>query len=170
VRVCKRVKAPKKKPTPRRKPVAPAADLVLSGTVSPDDASAGDPVVYRVTVRNRGPKVAKDVVVVVQSPIGVDSVSTDPAGGSCDRPGRGPTAFRCRVGTLAVGASWTVELEGRAVGEGRLRFAALVRSSTRDPAPKNGATEEEVTVKPAGAPGHIEPPPPPLQPQPAPAS
>jgi Domain of unknown function DUF11 len=164
VRVCTEAPKTSSKPKPKPKPAPPGADLAVGAIVSPEEIVAGTPMTYRVTVVNQGPKEAKNVVLAIETPIGVDDVRPDPAGGSCDSPGKGPTAFRCRVGTLAVEGSWTVEVVGTPVEDGTIRFAAAARSATTDPAAKNSATEDEVTVKPSPPPGEGEPPPPPLGP------
>lgn len=160
VRVCTMVTSSgsKKKPSkPKPKPPT-GADLTITATVSADEVEAGQSLVFRVTVRNRGPRPAKNVVLSLESPIGVDAVRADDAG-ACESPGTGPTAFRCRLAALAVRSDWTVELEGKPSDVGVIRFAAAVRATTADPAPKNGAAEDEVEVTP-----RLEPPPPPLDP------
>ena len=157
VRVC--AEAPKRKPPAP----TPTADLVVAA-VAPLQVVAGDEVVYRVTVLNRGPRVARNVTVSIETPITVKTTqaalsSTQAA--SCDPPGTGPSAFRCRLPQLPVGGRWTLEFAGTASVAGQIRFAAAARSSTSDPTTRNAAVQVVTTVEPA-PPSHLELPPPPL--------
>jgi hypothetical protein len=170
VRVCAKPKAKPARP-------APSADLAVAAVLAPEEPLAGEPVVYRVVVVNRGPSLARSVTLSIESQIDLAAVRSEDAAsgssegaanGTCDAPGEGPTAFRCRIATLGARDAWAVEIEGTPPESGLIRFAAAVRSATADPAPRNGATQDEIWIKPNLPPGQMEPPPPPLDPQPPP--
>jgi hypothetical protein len=148
VRVCTEV--------PKRKPPAPtpSADLVLVA-VAPLEVTVGQEVDYRLTVLNRGPRVAWNVTVAVDTPIGLETghTSLSPAeDATCDSTGTGPTAFRCRLAALPVNGRWILEFAGTPSAAGKIRFAAAVRSSTPDPTARNAAAQVVTTVDPAPAP------------------
>lgn len=81
---------------------ADRADLRVTKTASPDPATAGEQLFYRVTVRNDGPDEARDARVVDALPAGVTYVTNDLPGGCVQAPVRTVT---CSVGDLASGQS-----------------------------------------------------------------
>ena len=118
-----------------------------------------------MTVRNKGPKPARNVIVAIETPIGLASLEgTTPAGLAalpCPAVDAGPTAFRCLLGELRAGETWQLRFIGVPVEAGELRFAAAVRSATLDPTVKDTAAVVLTTAE--------EPPLPPPPPPPPPA-
>ena len=82
----------------------PLVDLVVTKT-APDRRIDDVPMPYTITVTNRGISPAPNVVVADTLPTDFELLSIDPSQGSCD-----PTAATCQLGTLASGATATIEL------------------------------------------------------------
>lgn len=82
-----------------------SADVSVTKTADADPVVAGESVGYEVTVTNNGPNVATDVTVTDQLPTEAVLVSADPA---CAPSG---ADLVCELGTLAVGASVTLDIE-----------------------------------------------------------
>lgn len=109
------------------------ADVRVTAASSRVEAAEGTPVEVDLTVTNRGPATARDVVLVVE---GADAVAL--RGDACPS--------RCRVGTLRSGASVHVTATATArAGERAVRASAS--SSTSDPSSRN----QTVTVTVAGS-------------------
>jgi uncharacterized repeat protein (TIGR01451 family) len=85
-------------PAPVVSPVTTQADLSVTKD-GPDRTVAGSNVVFTVTVTNRGPSVAKSVMLSDPTPTGLLFVSN---GGNCT------TAFPCALGDLPPGATRTI--------------------------------------------------------------
>jgi uncharacterized protein DUF11 len=146
VRVCTAV--------PKRPAPAPQADLVVAA-VAPLEVFVGQVVDYHVTVVNRGPQVARELSLAIDSPVALAKVHASLTPGqaaSCDAVGPKPGAFRCRMDTLPANGRWLLEFAGPAKAVGELRFAVAVRSTTADPVDRNSAVQVLTTVapKPAG--------------------
>jgi uncharacterized repeat protein (TIGR01451 family) len=126
----------------------PNADLAVTKRVSPRSARPGDPVTYTVTVTNRGPDIAYDVVAAEVQPPGTNRLDLRSTQGTCagDRPAR------CSLGTLDVGerAVITVEVPAGAPGRRTNRVAAV--TSTGDPNLANNAAAATLTVLPPARP------------------
>ncbi len=121
--------------------VTPApADLSITKTSDPATATVGSNVEYTIVVTNNGPGAATDVVVTDVLPAGTTLVS---ASAGCS----GTTTVTCTVGTLAAGASATIELVVTMPSTpGPVSNTASVDSSSTDPTPGNDASTAETAV------------------------
>jgi uncharacterized repeat protein (TIGR01451 family) len=81
------------------------ADIAVSGTASKSIGTIGDKVAYTVTVSNKGPATATNVVMTdsLSDNLPVSSLTT--SRGSCTTV---PANITCEVGTIAPGASVTI--------------------------------------------------------------
>lgn len=104
-------------------PVPAAADLRLSIGAAPDPTSVGDELTYTVTVDNRSPYAAADVVVTVTTP---ETAAIVAASGSCAWAGATVT---CDVGTLQQGLGATVHVMVVPTEAGELEARATVTST-----------------------------------------
>jgi uncharacterized repeat protein (TIGR01451 family) len=88
------------------------ADVVLDKTLVTSPAIAGQPLVYELTLTNRGPTVAPNPSVTDPIPTGTSYVSLTAPGGQCqlDDDGEGVPAGSCSFAPLAVGSSVTATL------------------------------------------------------------
>ncbi len=88
-------------------PTNPGADLSLTKTLVSPRVVAGQPVEYRIVVRNGGPSQAPAVVVTDRLPVQlVDAIGTTQTG-TCARPDAGRRLV-CEIGDLAPGAEAVV--------------------------------------------------------------
>jgi len=117
-----------------------------SGPVAIDD---GAPLTYRLTVANRGPDAAEDVVITDALPAELVDASAgiDIAGATCGIAG---SALRCDVRALPSGVSATVTVTGTARLSGAdsatITNAATVASPTNDPVPGDNTSSVRVQV------------------------
>ncbi len=91
-------------------PVGPAADVQVVKTLVTQTLVAGSPVQYSVVVTNNGPQPATDVTASDNVPSAITGASARIDGGS-SCPLNGST-LNCAIGTLAVGASATITVNG----------------------------------------------------------
>lgn len=117
---------------------APAADLTIAKDVVDGSRLVGEPLTYRVTVTNRGPGSASDVVVADPLSDTVRFVSATPSQGTC----AGAPALRCTLGSLAAGATAAVTIRVVPLRAGQLLNTATVRAAEPDPHVPNVATVE----------------------------
>ena len=122
-----------------------AADLSLSKTDSPDPLSAGDLLTYTLTVHNAGPQSATGVSLTDTLPADVTFVSATPSQGSCSQASG---TVDCALGTLANGASASVEIQIRPQEGGTITNQASVSSDAGDPSPSDNSASAETTVTP----------------------
>ncbi|TAF99342.1 MAG: DUF11 domain-containing protein [Betaproteobacteria bacterium] len=129
------------------------ADLSLTKTVNNPTPNVGTNVVYTVTVNNAGPDSATGVIVSEPIPAGLAVVSTVANQGSFDAVGGDWT-----VGSLANGASATLQITTKVIGLAAITNTAQVKSSRQfDPnsTPNNSVASENdqasVTITPQSA-------------------
>jgi uncharacterized repeat protein (TIGR01451 family) len=112
------------------RPAYPLADLSVAKSASATTASAGQVVQYHVSVTDRGPDVARQVVIDDQ-PLGAASVvAVHTPVGHCQigRP------IVCELGALTVGHSVTITVALRALSPGAtLVNRAVVGEASQDP-------------------------------------
>ncbi|HTU85335.1 MAG TPA: Ig-like domain-containing protein [Solirubrobacteraceae bacterium] len=124
--------APGPAPTPPPAPHAVGhADLVVTKTVSPKVAGVGDVLTYTVTIANRGPDTADQVVGTDASRGKADILSLKPSAGTCTIQ---PT-LQCSLGDIASGATVTVVARVRVLKPGMLSDTAAVTADGPDPDP-----------------------------------
>lgn len=119
------------------------ADLSLVKTASPDPVAVGALLTYTLNIDNDGPNQATNVTVVDTLPATVDFIGTDETQGTCTESGGLVT---CDLGTLASGASATVEIRVRPTEEGELLNTAAVSAEQSDPAPGDNSGMDTTTV------------------------
>ncbi len=116
--------------TSRKCPLAaPAApDLGLTKTTGPGTVSVGDRFTSTITVRNRGPRVAFDVL-IVDGRLDRRSqlLSAAATRGSCEVRHQ-PERAVCRVAVLPPGVAVTVKTAWRALAPGRARDIGITSS------------------------------------------
>ena len=119
------------------------ADLKVTKTKkSPASVFTGNTVVYEVKVKNQGPSDATGVVLTDSLPAGLTNVTTNQ--GSCTVAE--PTVS-CVVGSLANGATWTVEVSGKVtVGTTELTNYASATGNEVDPDLSNNQAEVNTPV------------------------
>ena len=144
--------------------VNPSADLVLTKWDLADPVSAGTNLTYRVSVENKGPSDAEDVVVTDRLPEQVTLVS---ANGCTENPSG---SLDCPLGTIDADSlrllSITVSVDPSATGQ--VTNWASVSSSTQE-ANRGNESAFETTVVAALAATPTATPPPPFTPTPTPA-
>jgi uncharacterized repeat protein (TIGR01451 family) len=125
----------------------PDADLAVTKRVSPSTARPGQPVTYTVTVENRGPSIAYDVVVAEMRAPGTRVLRLRSTKGKCvgDRPAR------CSVGTLGVGDKVTITTTVPAGSPGTSTNRVGAVSSVNDPNLNNNAASATLAVRSASA-------------------
>ncbi len=130
----------------------PTANLSVSQSAAPIPAPAGGNLTFTLTVANAGPDPATGVRLVVTPPPGSTFVSA--TGGVA--PAGGTVTFN--LGTLASGATATVNVIVQSGAPGTLVSTATVASDASDPATADNTATTSVTVVPIFI---VEPPPPP---------
>jgi uncharacterized repeat protein (TIGR01451 family) len=105
------------------------AELVIAKTVSPKVAAVGDMLAYTVTVTNRGPATAVQVVGTDASEGKNPILSLKPSQGSCTLQ----PSLRCSFGDIASGATVTVIARVLAREPGVVTDTAAVTASRPDP-------------------------------------
>ncbi|HEV8535092.1 MAG TPA: S8 family serine peptidase, partial [Candidatus Limnocylindria bacterium] len=78
----------------------PAADLALSGTVSPNPVPIGSPLAYALTALNKGPNAASGVTLTDTLPANASFVSATASQGSC---AQSAGQVSCALGALGAG-------------------------------------------------------------------
>ena len=119
-----------------------AANLSIGVSDSPDPVTAGENVLYAVTVTNSGPNPATNVIVNDSLPAGMTFLS---AAGPvvCTNASN---VLTCALGTLASGSNTTFHLSVRADTPGVRSNTVHVNGAERDPQPSNNAASTSTTV------------------------
>ncbi len=123
--------------------VQTTADLVITKTDDVDPVSAGNNLVYTLSVTNNGPSDALDVVITESLPMGVSLVSTS---GCAEDPAAVPN---CTLGTVVAGdtAMVTITVSVGAGTTGTLTNQASVTASTPLSNPGDDSTSEDTAVQ-----------------------
>jgi uncharacterized repeat protein (TIGR01451 family) len=148
--------SPPDPPGPNPAPHLPDPDLVISKQADRPVAAVGERVTYTVTIENRGPVGAEDVVLGEAPERGEAFASVRGRGAAnCGRR----VVFRrravvCRVGDLAAGASRTFRFETRLTASaGRIvNNVAVVGSSTPERSARNNVAGVRVRVRDSACP------------------
>lgn len=119
------------------------ADLQVTATDAPDPVTLGGTVTYTLTVRDAGPDDAAQVVLTDLLPVGATFVSAAASQGGCTRAAG---TLTCALGTLAAGATATVEVVVRPDAAGALVNQASVAATEPDPSSLDNAASEATTV------------------------
>jgi uncharacterized repeat protein (TIGR01451 family) len=125
-----------------------AADLSLSNQ-APSTVNTGSNLTYVITLTNNGPDPASTVQIKDSTPTGTTFVSVSPTTGTCTAPAVGATGkVACKVGTLANGASATVNLtvQVAASSGSKITDTASATTTTFDPNTKNNTAKAVTSV------------------------
>jgi uncharacterized repeat protein (TIGR01451 family) len=115
-----------------------AADVAVTKT-GPASAFIGDPVVYTLTVVNKGKDRASDVTVTdTLSPL-IANVTTP----ACTP---GPGTVTCVLGTIGAGDTRTVQVSGQAAAEGTATDTATLATSSTDTDHTNDSAQATTTI------------------------
>lgn len=117
-------------------PPQPDADVVVDKTVASVSAQVGRPIAYTMRVTNRGPRTARDAVLVDSYTGGgrLIGLRTDVRG--CRRV----PVLTCRLGDLAPGQTAVVAIVARQAVPGETVNEAAVTSASGDPVPANNVS------------------------------
>jgi hypothetical protein len=105
---------------------SPLASLVVTKRATPTRVILGQRVRYLVTVRNRGPAVARAVTLVERQTYGNRTLTLSASQGRC----RGAPPRFCAIGSLAAGQSATVTVTVRPRKTGRFRNVVATNTAT----------------------------------------
>lgn len=120
------------------------ADLALTQSAAPDSPTLGAPFFLILTVANLGPTSATNVQLSDTLPAGLNFIAATSRLGSCSF---NSGTLTCAVGTLAPGATATVNLQVRPTLSGPITHTATVSSATADPVPANNTSALTFTVQ-----------------------
>jgi uncharacterized repeat protein (TIGR01451 family) len=119
------------------------ADLSIAKTDNRSTpAPTGRNLTYTVTVTNNGPDPAEGVVVTDTLPGTVTFVSSTPSVGSCS----GTATITCMLGTLADGATATIDIVVKPTQVGQISNTATVAATTTDPNLSNNTAVETTSI------------------------
>jgi uncharacterized repeat protein (TIGR01451 family) len=124
----------------------PGADLAVGMTAQPEPVVVGNNLTYTISVTNRGPSTAKNVVVSHLLPASVAFVSAVPSQGGYSVSGG---VLSCNFGTIVPGGRATVVVTVLPAAAGTISSTATVSSNQSDPDSSNNS----VTVV-----SHVNPP------------
>ncbi|WP_328997312.1 hypothetical protein OHA18_22925 [Kribbella sp. NBC_00709] len=128
-------------------PSAAKADLVVTKETLTKPVVAGQPITYKISVRNDGPSDARKVQLTDDVPSAVTGVTADSSAGSCTVSS---AQVSCALGDLTAGSTATITVTGtvsaKAIGD--LTNSATATSSTPDPDSSNntGRTTKDLTA------------------------
>jgi uncharacterized repeat protein (TIGR01451 family) len=117
------------------------SDLEISKADSPDPVTVGDNLTYTITVTNRGPDAAANVVVTDTLPSGVTFVSASP--GCVHVAG----VVTCNLRYIPAGGSVTITIVVTPTAPGTISNTARVTSDTVDPNTANNSDAEPTEVQ-----------------------
>ena len=122
---------------------AASADLSVSQTDSPEPTVPGAPITYTLTVQNAGPGTGLAVALADTLSLQVSVDAATPSQGDCTLLTHG---VECDLGTLAAGASATVDVTVTPSAAGTVTSAAAVSAGAADPDSANNEFSEQTTV------------------------
>lgn len=124
------------------------ADLAAAMT-GPSTAPSHSPATYTITISNRGPEAASNVVLTDNLPYGAQFKDISSSQGSCTPPAKGSYEVTCQLGDIANGdaANSTVTVRITAhPSQGYVNNVASVTSDTVDPDLSNNTTAFSTAV------------------------
>jgi uncharacterized repeat protein (TIGR01451 family) len=137
----------------QQQPPAPGVDLAITKTASERSVALGDTVVWTVTVTNKGPGTATNVVVTDHLPAGIQLVSGSlvvPSGVTCTGP-------VCKVASIAPGASGSGSFKTTAIAVGAQTDIVDVKADQPDANPSDNVASALVQVTAPPTPIRVEP-------------
>ena len=129
--------------------VPASADIAVTKDAGPVPAVPGQLLTYTVTVVNRGPDDAEEVVLYDEAPPELSGVEVSLDGGATWSAWSNPLP----IGRLAAGERVRVLLRGRVspAACGTIANTAVAAGATPDPDPNNNTASVETPIAPAGA-------------------
>lgn len=118
-------------------PPPPPANVRVTKVAETQAVNVGDNLTYRITATNHGPGTADSVLITDTLDAGTTLVSAVPSQGTCSAS----APVSCDVGSLAPGASATVDVTVRVDAAGPLRNAVTAVTPTPVPTPGQIAVE-----------------------------
>ena len=126
--------------------VNPVADLSVTKSDSPDPVLVGQQLTYTLAIANAGPSAATAVSLSDTLPAGVTYNSATPTQGTCSQASGTVT---CNLGTIANGASASVEIKVTPTATVPITNQASVSSGVADTNSGNNSASATTTVNPA---------------------
>jgi uncharacterized repeat protein (TIGR01451 family) len=135
-------------------PGAANANLSVTKTASPNPATVGASLTYRIILTNNGPSPATNATITDSLVAGPAFVSAIPSQGSCS----GTTTVTCNFGNLAKGSSATANITVVPQAAGQLSNTVNAAASETDPdTADNSATTLTTVTTPASGPSMLDP-------------
>ncbi len=125
--------------------VGQASDLGISMSALPNPVVLNSNITYQITVTNRGPNTATNVVVSQSLPTGISVSTISLSQGSYSLSG---SSLLCNVGTIIVGGSANIRVVAATSRIGTLTSSATVTSSQTDPNPDDNTANASAQVAP----------------------
>jgi uncharacterized delta-60 repeat protein/uncharacterized repeat protein (TIGR01451 family) len=126
--------------------LAPAADLCITASDSPDPITIGGDLTYLYSITNFGPSTATGVVFTNFLPAGVQYISSVHSTGGSSTYNPANNTLDCNVGTLASGAGMTITVVVRPTAPGTITSIATIRGTQPDVNPANNTAAVKTTV------------------------
>lgn len=123
-----------------------ASDLVIEASAIPDTGQVGQPLQYRLRLRNLGPSPASGVMVTNHLPASYILQTITPSQGNWTVNEAG---LVWSVGALPAGAEALLTMGGLPIAEGTLIWRARAVALQADPYPANNESEVRTVVGPA---------------------
>ena len=120
-------------------PVMPTADIIVSGSIKDARVAKGSSVKLQMSISNRGPQVARQVVATATLPDGMEM------SGVPDCPVTGKT-MTCSMSNLTAGTSKQYSFNATAVDAGAQSVSFEVTSETSDPVAVDNAHQVSLNV------------------------
>jgi len=121
------------------------ADVAIRKTVDNQNPYVGEKVNFTITVTNRGPNMAIDVIALDKLPAGMTYVSSNPSRGTYN-----PVTGQWIIGNLSVRETVTLVIEVIVTKVGVLDNHASVNATTPDPILGNNNNSVSINVLPKG--------------------
>jgi uncharacterized delta-60 repeat protein/uncharacterized repeat protein (TIGR01451 family) len=126
--------------------LAPAADICITASDSPDPITIGGDLTYVYSITNFGPSTATGVVFTNILPAGVQYISSVHSTGGSSTYNPANNTLDCNVGTLASGAGMTITVVVRPNVAGTITSIATIRGTQPDVNPGNNTAAVKTTV------------------------
>jgi len=121
------------------------ADLAITQTVNPTSVSVNGYVTYTATITNNGPATASAVTFTDALPAGLTWVNSSYTKGSGTAVACSSSSA-CSIGSLASGATATVNIMAKVTGAGTIVNTASVSNVELDPNMANNSASASITV------------------------
>ena len=115
----------------------PPADLQISQSASQNLSATGTPLTFTVTVTNLGPGTASNVLIAINPPTPVTSLTLQVSQGGSTNTGNG---YICGIGSLQAGSSAALTITASITNTAFYSNAVSVTSATFDPNASNNTS------------------------------